>query len=300
MVKLGFFATILALFLAFGPQVTLGQCGPYKVVGAACESTSILMGWVGGSGPIQTRIDVTNTTSADLVYRFDYNKADRSPQSLLVQASGDLPGVGTGQVINVAAGQSRSITLLSVANDPAQFVQFWIRAYVIAPTSAILDQQKDSAIKSTIAYAPKVITVALPWSFFDTVVKEIDLRSTVMGNITETVLAPGAEQSLSDKHNMFLLVNVEIPQQVRISILDGSGNVLSYIVTRQVGLDEMLEPATVQTLFGNVLTGQIGNVQARILYEGLGGGKIFVQNIEMLGWCSYAINTIPTWAVNDK
>ena len=200
----------------------------------------------------------------------------------------------------MASGQSRSITLLSVATgDTTVMTQFWIRAYVSAPTPDILDQQRDSAIKSTVAYAPAVVTTALPWSFFNTAVRESSLKTAAMGNITET--PNSSVVTVSDRHNMFLLINAgSPPQQVRISVLDSNGNVLgSPFVTRQLGKDEMYDATTIQSLFGNTMfSGSAGDAQVRVKFEGLGGGNILVQNLECLGG-PYAVSTTPTWAVGQ-
>ena len=73
-------------------------------------SQTILVGWV-GAGPVQTRIDVTNTTVADLWYRFDYDRLDGFGQHLMTTLNpGDVPAEATLVQILVAAGKSRSIT----------------------------------------------------------------------------------------------------------------------------------------------------------------------------------------------
>ena len=75
---------------------------------------------------------------------------------------------------------------------------FSIRAYVYAMDPALLPQQKEEAIKATTSYSPTTVTTSLPWAFFKTAFKESDLRSAVMGNVTET--PNSATVAVTDRH----------------------------------------------------------------------------------------------------
>jgi hypothetical protein len=107
-----------------------------------------------------------------------------------------------------------------------------------------------------------------------------------------------AVPTVMDKHNMFMLINTGInPQQVRITVLDNNGNVLGLpFLTRQLGREEMYDPAVLSAIFGAGVFANGG--QFRVLFEGMGGQPIFVQNLELVGG-PYAVNTTPTWAVGQ-
>ena len=76
---------VTLVLLSFGTVALAQVCGTsYKIAtDGTCYFTAVLVGWV---GPVQTRLDVTNTTSQDLWYRFDYNRQDSWPEVLTTQA----------------------------------------------------------------------------------------------------------------------------------------------------------------------------------------------------------------------
>lgn len=273
------------------------------VVLAQGQVTSLMVGW--NSPYVKTSIDVTNTTSATLDVRFDYNAQNGYGQHLWVQTSGDDAGSATIDFFHVMAGTTRTVTVLGTSvcdsheincyqnTADTSFTQFSIRAYV---SGADVANQKDGAIVAKISYAPAIATVALPWGFPSTAVKESLLTSSVMGKITETPI--GSQPAVTDRHNMFMLLNTTTPQVVRISVLDSNGNVLGVpFVTRKLDRDELYDATRFVDLFGSSMlpAGSTGDTQVRVLFEGLGGGKIFSQTVELDG-APYAISPVSTWS----
>ena len=190
---------------------------------------------------------------------------------------------------------SERVNLSNVPDDPS-LVQFSIRAYVYAATPDLLDQQKDDAIRAMTAYAPAVVTTALPWNFFNTAVRETSLASASMGSMTET--PPSSTVTVFDHHNMFFLLNTGAPQQVRITVLDDKNHVLGVpFITRELGKDELYSGTRFEDIFGNSMipAGVTGDAHVHVLFEGLRGGTIFYQNEELIG-APYAVNTTPTWS----
>lgn len=308
-----FFVIVLVLLATFGLQVALAQdCKGYTVypdpgAGPRCYYLAVGVYWV-SDGLIATTVDITNTTQSevqyDLIPRSQVGYKDYQPVQLWSRIGTGTPAAGA--VFTTALpGMAKTVTFMGTAvwdgadfqptHDPITMVgEMYIR---VVGTPEALDQQKDSAIVITTAYRPEVVTVALPWSWFAPVVRRTSLRSGASGNITET--PNGNQVTVKDRHNMFLLVNTGEPQQVRITLLDYKGNVLGVpFVTRQLATDELYDATTIQSLFGSMFLGSTGDVSVRILFEGLGGFPIFVQNLELLGG-PYAVSTTPTWAVGN-
>jgi len=285
----------------------------------ACVRTSILTGWVGGA--VTTKIEVNNTTSQMMIYRFDFNNLNGGfGGPYVVSPGGITPGLSFGLVQEyIPAGQSWTLLLTGYSScapcqadtDQSVTQQFSIRSYVYAPTLDLLNQQNGLAIKATVGYNPAVVTTALPWGFLTTAaVSETSLTSLAGTSITETPFS--GTILVTDRHSMISIVNPDgradlgtlpaVTQQVKITVLDSMGNPtgVSFTTPPLVG-DGMFPAAYLNTLFPNntmLPAGANTDTQVKLLVQGLSGGRISVSTIELDGG-PYAINTVPTWPLTQ-
>jgi hypothetical protein len=262
--------------------------------------------WLGG--PVKTTVTITNTTTGEVQYdlipsgSFWYSSNNTTTVSTTFNNGNVLFSGNT--VSTVEAGKPDVITFLGttpVCNNngvcqpggDSVLVQLYIR---VIGTPDLLDQQQDNAIVITTAYAPDVVTTALPWSLSATSVRRNALRVQSMGNFTETL--PGSAPMPTDKHNIVLVTNTGVAQQMQVSILDNDNNVITQGVTRELATDELYVVNLFQMFGTSMLPGGVSVYQGRVSVQGLDGGAISTQTVELDG-APYATITQPTWPVGQ-